>query len=104
MRRTRRGYGNPRLYESYETYSAKITAINELHKQAPDLFQENVLVYCTDEMTGIQALENEALRKGVIPGASEKREFSCRCGMFKTSEFREYAGAAAIAAPALFNC
>ena len=47
-------------YEDYETYSAKIKAINELYLNAPDLFNKNVLVYSTDEMTGIQALQDAA--------------------------------------------
>ena len=63
-------------YEDYATYSAKIKAINELYKSAPDLFDKNVLVYSTDEMTGIQALQDAAERKPVIPGSAEKREFN----------------------------
>ena len=35
-----------------------------------------MLVYSTDEMTGIQALQDAAERKPVIPGSMEKREFN----------------------------
>lgn len=63
-------------YEDYETYSKKIEAICTLYKEAPNLFDQDVLVYSTDEMTGIQALEDEHRRKGVIPGSCEKKEFN----------------------------
>ena len=63
-------------YEDYEEYSAKIKAINELYGEAAKLLNDNVLIYCTDEMTGIQALERAAPNKKVVPGMCAKEEFN----------------------------
>ena len=63
-------------YEDYETYSAKIRAINQLYGDAASLLNNDVLVYCTDEMTGIQALERESPDKKVLPGMCAKEEFN----------------------------
>lgn len=63
-------------YEDYDTYSEKITAINSLYSEAAELYEQDVLVYCTDEMTGIQALEYAYEDKPVMPGMSAKHEFN----------------------------
>ena len=63
-------------YEDYETYSAKIRAINQLYADAVCLLNQDVLIYCTDEMTGIQALEREYQSKKVLPGICAKEEFN----------------------------
>lgn len=63
-------------YEDYETYSAKIKAINFLYSNAAELLNQNVLIYSTDEMTGIQALERESPGKLPLPGMCPKEEFN----------------------------
>ena len=63
-------------YESYETYSAKITLINSLYAQAEELKEKDVLVYCADEMTGIQALEHAYPDKPTLPGMDAKMDFN----------------------------
>ena len=63
-------------YESYDTYSAKIQAINELYSQASNLLEQDILVWCTDEMTGIQALEHAYPDKPTMPGMDARMDFN----------------------------
>ena len=63
-------------YESYETFCRKIKAINEVYAKAEELKQKDTLVYCTDEMTGLQALEHAYPDKELLPGMCERRDFN----------------------------
>ena len=66
-------------YEDYETYKAKIQAINQIYADAVALGgkedNSNIRTFCTDEMTGIQALEHLFPDKPTAPGMDAKREF-----------------------------
>ena len=63
-------------YESYETYSAKIARINALYAQAGELADNDTMVYCTDEMTCIQALEHAFPDKPTLPGKEARMDFN----------------------------
>ena len=63
-------------YESYETYSEKIRCINALYAQAGDLLEQDTLVYCTDEMTCIQAKEHAYPDKPTLPGMDARMDFN----------------------------
>ena len=66
-------------YEDYDTYKAKIQAINQVYAEAAALSGSEegaeVRTFCTDEMTGIQALEHLFPDKPAAPGMDAKREF-----------------------------
>ena len=63
-------------YEDYETYSAIIQSNKSAVWRCCQVSQYDVLVYCTDEMTGIQALERESPDKKVLPGMCAKEEIN----------------------------
>ena len=63
-------------YEDYETYSAKIKAINFLYSNAAELLNQNVLIYSSDEMTGIQALERESPENSHFLVCAQKRSLT----------------------------
>lgn len=63
-------------YESYETYSEKIRRINALYAEAPSLSELDTLVYCTDEMTCIQAKEHQYPDKQTLPGMPARMDFN----------------------------
>ena len=63
-------------YESYDTFCSKIKAINEVYARAEELKGQDTLVYCTDEMTGLQALEHAYPDKDVMPGMCARRDFN----------------------------
>lgn len=63
-------------YESYDTFCSKIKAINEVYAMAEELKGEDTLVYCTDEMTGLQALEHAYPDKKLMPGMCERMDFN----------------------------
>lgn len=66
-------------YEDYDTYKAKIQAINRVYAEASALGGSEegaeVRTFCTDEMTGIQALERCFSDKPTAPGMDARREF-----------------------------
>ena len=67
-------------YEDYDTYAAKIKAINAIYAEARQLAGDDsnsdILTFCTDEMTGIQALEHAFPDKATQPGMDAKQEFN----------------------------
>jgi transposase len=54
---------------------AKITAICALYREAPTLAMQGEPVICTDELTGVQALERKYPSLPPAPGKVERREF-----------------------------
>ena len=66
-------------YEDYDIYKAKIQAINRVYAEASALDGSEegteVRTFCTDEMTGIQALEHLFPDKPTAPGMDARREF-----------------------------
>ena len=58
-----------------EKFDEKVSAINTLYQQAPLLAAEGEEVVCTDEMTGVQALERKHPGLPMRPGKVERREF-----------------------------
>ena len=63
-------------YESYETYSEKIRRINALYAEADSLLEQDTLIYCTDEMTCIQAKEHQYPDKQTLPGMPARMDFN----------------------------
>ena len=64
------------LTPAYEVdFDAKISDINGLYKQAPELAKQGQRFECTDEMTGVQALERKHPDLPMLPGKVERREF-----------------------------
>ena len=61
--------------EADEQFDAKVTDINALYQQAPDLAKTGEMVVSTDEMTGVQALERKHPGLPLAPGQVERREF-----------------------------
>lgn len=66
-------------YEDYDTYKTKIQAINKVYADASALGgtenNTDIRTFCTDEMTGIQALEHLFPDKPTAPGMDARREF-----------------------------
>lgn len=66
-------------YENHETYSAKIQAINQVYAETAELkgseAGSEIRTFCTDEMTGIQALEHLFEDKPTAPGKDAAMEF-----------------------------
>ena len=58
-----------------EEFDEKVNDINALYKQAPEIKRNGVAVICTDEMTGVQALERKYPGLPMLPGKVERREF-----------------------------
>ncbi len=63
-------------YESYDKFCSKIKAINEVYATAEKLKKNGTLVYCTDEMTGLQALEHAYPDKDMKPGMCARMDFN----------------------------
>ena len=64
------------LTPAYEAdFDAKVSDINELYKQAPELAKQGQRVESLDEMTGVQALERKHPDLPLLPGKVERREF-----------------------------
>jgi transposase len=59
-----------------QQFQEKVEAVCDCYREAPRLYQqENTHTVCTDEMTGIQALERVAATLPMQPGQTECREF-----------------------------
>src|SRR5262249_14454596 len=59
-----------------QQFQEKVEAVCDCYLDAPRLYeQENTHTVCTDEMTGIQALERIAATLPLEPGRAERREF-----------------------------
>lgn len=64
------------LTPAYEAdFDAKISDLNGLYQQAPELAKQGQRFECTDEMTGVQALERKHPDLPMLPGKVERREF-----------------------------
>jgi hypothetical protein len=64
------------LTPAYEAdFDVKVSDINALYQQAPDLTQQGQRIESTDEMTGVQALERTQPDLPLRPGAVARREF-----------------------------
>ena len=64
------------LTPAYEAdFDAKVSDINELYKQAPELAKQGQRFESVDEMTGVQALERKHPDLPMLPGKVERREF-----------------------------
>lgn len=64
------------LTSAYESdFEAKVSDINELYKQAPELAKQGQRIESTDEMTGVQALERKYPDLPLLPGKVQRREF-----------------------------
>lgn len=61
--------------EPDERFDEKVTDINTLYRQAPELANQGEAVMSTDEMTGVQALERKHAGLPMTPGKVEHREF-----------------------------
>jgi hypothetical protein len=63
------------LHSEDPDFEAKALEICRLYVNAPRLYRRGELVVCTDEKTGIQALERKHPTKAVLPQFPERREF-----------------------------
>ena len=64
------------LTPAYEAdFDAKVSDINKLYKQAPELAKQGQRFESVDEMTGVQALERKHPDLPMSPGKVERREF-----------------------------
>lgn len=64
------------LTPAYEAdFDVKVSDINGLYKQAPELAKQGQRFESTDEMTGVQALERKHPDLPMSPGTVERREF-----------------------------
>ena len=64
------------LTPAYEAdFDDKVSDINGLYKQAPELAKQGQRIESTDEMTGVQALERKHPDLPMLPGKVERREF-----------------------------
>ncbi len=58
-----------------ERFDEQVRQICELYAKAEDLRASGTRLYCTDEKTGIQALERAAPTRPMVPGLVERPEF-----------------------------
>ena len=64
------------LTPAYEAgFDEKVSEINKLYQQAPELAKQAQRVESLDEMTGVQALERKHPDLPMLPGKVERREF-----------------------------
>jgi DDE superfamily endonuclease len=62
-----------------QQFQQQVEAVCDCYQEAPRLYrEENAHTVCTDEMTGIQALERVANTLPMTPGQTECREFEYR--------------------------
>ena len=67
------------LTPAYEAgFDEKVSEINKLYQQAPELAKQAQRVESLDEMTGVQALERKYPDLPMLPGKVERREFEYR--------------------------
>jgi len=58
-----------------ETFAKEVKTVCDLYSQALDLHEQGVMLVCTDEKTGIQALERKHPTKPMKPSLVERQEF-----------------------------
>ena len=61
--------------EPDEEFDEKVSDINTLYKSASEITHNDEAVICTDEMSGVQALERKHQGFPMAPGKVERREF-----------------------------
>ena len=61
--------------EDPQAFDAAVQRICALYIAAPTLHERGIHILCTDEKTGIQALERKYPTRPMIPGSVERREF-----------------------------
>ena len=66
---------NNKQDEDPETFDAEVKRVCDLYIEAITLHEQGIHVVCTDEKTGIQALERKYPTRPMIPGKVELREF-----------------------------
>jgi len=58
-----------------EQFDTKVTDLCQLYHQAPALAAQGEVIYSTDELTGVQALERKYADQEAAPGQKKRREF-----------------------------
>lgn len=58
-----------------EQFDEKVEDINTLYRQAPELAEKSERALCTDELSGVQALERKYPKLPMEPGKVERQEF-----------------------------
>lgn len=58
-----------------EQFDEKVKDINTLYRQAPELAKKSERALCTDELSGVQALERKYPKLRMAPGKVERQEF-----------------------------
>lgn len=58
-----------------EQFDTKVTDLCSLYREAPALAALGEVIYSTDEMTGVQALERKYVDQPTAPGQPKRREF-----------------------------
>ena len=58
-----------------EQFDEKVENINTLYRQAPELAKKSERALCTDELSGVQALERKHPKLPMAPGKVERQEF-----------------------------
>jgi transposase len=58
-----------------EQFDEKVEDINTLYRQAPELAKKSERALCTDELSGVQALERKHPKRPMAPGKVERQEF-----------------------------
>ena len=56
-------------------FDTKVTDLCELYREAPALAAAGEVIYSTDELTGVQALERKYADQQAAPGQPKRREF-----------------------------
>jgi len=58
-----------------EQFDTKVTDLCDLYREAPALAAQGEVIYSTDELTGVQALERKYADQQAAPGQKKRREF-----------------------------
>lgn len=66
---------SPDKRENPDAYQEAVEKVSDTYLSAPELHADGVHVVCTDEKTGMQALERKHPTKPTRPGLTERREF-----------------------------
>jgi transposase len=66
---------NNKRQQDPETFDAETKEVCDLYIAAPTFHEQGIRIVCTDEKTGIQALERKYATRPMIPGKVELREF-----------------------------
>lgn len=66
---------SPDKREDPETYQEAVENVSKTYLDALELHEQGVHVVCTDEKTGMQALERKHATRPTRPGLTERREF-----------------------------